>query len=120
MSSSPDQKAGAAGYSIEHKSLSLTQANRTSLRIYGMRFISVFTKLETCYAVGFDELADATDFLFWGYEEYELLPHGIYDVLTGEITPYAHRGGALNNADGDLIRSTAVNYLLGAARQHKG
>jgi len=81
-----------------------------------MRFISVFYQRDSPYAVGFDEHSDAFDLLYWGYEEYELLPCGIYDVLTGEVTCYRHREEIVVDAEEELIRSTAINYLKSAVR----
>ncbi|QJW92021.1 hypothetical protein HNV11_22865 [Spirosoma taeanense] len=79
-----------------------------------MRFVTVFSQLETCYAVGFDELPDAVDFLFWGYEEYELLPYGVYDVLTDEVTVYEHKGEVVARFDPEVITKTALSYLTNA------
>ena len=81
-----------------------------------MRFMAVFIQLDTCYAVGFDDLADATDFLFWGYEEQSLLPCGIFDMLTGEVASYEHRGRDVGLYDPDLIRQTATDYVRAALR----
>lgn len=81
-----------------------------------MRFMAIFVRLDTCYAVGFDELADATDFLFWGYEEQDLLPCGIYDLLTGETSSYEHRGHTIGLFDPELIRQTANEYARAAFR----
>lgn len=81
-----------------------------------MRFMAVFIQRETCCAVGFEDLTDATDFLFWGYEEYELLPCGIYDLLTSEVLNYEHRGRSVGLFEPDLIRLTATEYVSAAAR----
>ena len=81
-----------------------------------MRFMAVFIQREISCAVGFEDLADATDFLFWGYEEYELLPCGIYDLLTGETLNYEHRGRSVGLFEPDLIRLTAKEYVSAAAR----
>lgn len=85
-----------------------------------MRFMAVFVQFDTCYALGFDDSDDATDFLFWGYEEYELTPCGIYDLLTGETTEYEHRGRAVGLFDRDLIRKTATEYVRAALRLKGG
>ncbi|WP_420148734.1 hypothetical protein [Spirosoma sp.] len=82
-----------------------------------MRYIVVFAKQEIGYAVGFDTLTDATDFLYWGYEEYDLVPYGTFDVLTGEVWPYEHRGERVANIDTQLISRTALDYLKAAVRQ---
>lgn len=82
--------------------------------------MAVFIQRETCCAVGFEALADATDFLFWGYEEYELLPCGIYDLLTGETHSYQHRGRPVGLFEPDLIRLTATEYVNAAARLSRG
>ena len=82
-----------------------------------MRYIVVFAQQEIGYAVGFDTYPDAADFLYWGYEEYELLPYGTFDVLTGEVWPYEHRGTRLANVDEQVISRTALDYLKAAVRQ---
>lgn len=82
-----------------------------------MRYIVVFAQQEIGYAVGFDSLPDAVDFLFWGYEEYELLPYGTFDLLTGEVWPYEHRGKRIVNVDDDVISRTARNYVRAAIRR---
>ncbi len=81
-----------------------------------MRYIVVFAQQEIGYAVGFDNSADAVDFLFWGYEEYELLPYGMFDVLTGEVLPYEHRGERVSKVDEAVISRTAQDYLKSAIR----
>ena len=81
-----------------------------------MRFMAVFVQYDTCYALGFDDSDDATDFLFWGYKEYDLTPCGIYDLLTGETTEYEHRGRSVGIFDPDLIRKTATEYVRAALR----
>lgn len=78
--------------------------------------MAVFVQFDTCHAVGFDDLTDATDFLFWGYEEYDLIPCGLYDLLTGETAPYEHRGRPVGLFDSDLIRQTATEYVRAALR----
>ena len=78
--------------------------------------MAVFVQGDTCYAVGFNDLADATDFLFWGYEEYDLLPCGLYDLMSGEITEYEHRGRSTGLFDPELIRKTATDYVRAALR----
>lgn len=78
--------------------------------------MAVFVQLDTCHAVGFENLADATDFLFWGYEEHDLLPCGIYDLLTGETAAYEHRGRLTGLFDPELIHRTATEYVRGALR----
>lgn len=82
-----------------------------------MRYIVVFTQQEIGYAVGFDDFTDAVDFLFWGYEEYDLLPYGIFDALTGEVFPYEHRGELVVAVDEEMISRTAKDYLKAAIRQ---
>lgn len=82
-----------------------------------MRYIVVFAQQEIGYAVGFDNAADAVDFLFWGYEEYELLPYGMFDVLTGEVLPYEHRGERVAEVDEIVISRTAQDYLRSAIRR---
>ncbi|MFD2933944.1 hypothetical protein [Spirosoma flavum] len=86
--------------------------------VYGsMRYIVVFAQQEIGYAVGFDHCTDAVDFLFWGYEEYELLPYGIYDILTGDALPYEHRGERTAKIDEPVIRQIALDYVKSAIRQ---
>ncbi len=82
-----------------------------------MRYIVVFAQQEIGYAVGFDYSADAIDFLFWGYEEYDLLPYGIFDAITGEVFPYEHRGERVVAVDDETISRTATDYLKAAIRQ---
>lgn len=82
-----------------------------------MRYIAVFAQQEIGYAVGFEESTDAVDFLFWGYEEYELLPYGIFDVLTGEVFPYEHRGERVAEVERETISRTARDYLKAAIWQ---
>lgn len=82
-----------------------------------MRYIVVFAQQEIGYAVGFESSDDAVDFLFWGYEEYDLLPYGIFDVLTGEVFPYEHRGERVVEVDDEVISRTAREYLKAAIRQ---
>ena len=82
-----------------------------------MRYIAVFAQQEIGYAVGFENLTDATDFLFWGYEEYELLPYGTFDLLTVDVWPYEHRGERIVYVDDDVIRRTAKDYLRAAIRR---
>ncbi len=78
--------------------------------------MAVFVQLDTCYAVGFDTLTDATDFLFWGYEEQNFVPCGTFDMLTGEVASYEHRGRDVGLYDPDLIRQTATDYVRAALR----
>ena len=82
-----------------------------------MRYIVVFAQQEIGYAVGFDTSTDAVDFLYWGYEEYDLVPYGIFDVLTGEVWSYEHRGERVINIDEQVISRTALDYLNAAMRQ---
>lgn len=82
-----------------------------------MRYIAVFAQQEIGYAVGFENLPDATDFLFWGYEEYELLPYGTFDLLTGDVWPYEHRGERIVDVADDVISRTAQNYVNAAIRR---
>ena len=78
--------------------------------------MAVFVQLDACHAVGFEDLTDATDFLFWGYEEHDLLPCGIYDLLTGETAAYEHRGRPVGLFDPELIHRTATEYVRAAPR----
>ncbi len=81
-----------------------------------MRYIVVFAQQEIGYAVGFDTTSDAVDFLFWGYEEYDLVPYGIFDALTGEVWPYEHRGERTSDVDEQIISRTALDYLKAEIR----
>ncbi|MFD2938300.1 hypothetical protein [Spirosoma flavum] len=82
-----------------------------------MRFIAVYNQLQTSTAVGFDSLIDALDFLFWGYEDNDLTPQGIYDVLTDESMPYDHSGQSITiQTSLDSIRSIAKAYLKNTYR----
>lgn len=76
-----------------------------------MRFIAVFNQFQASTGVGFDSLIDALDFLFWGYEDNNLMPEGIYDVLADESMPYDHIGQSLGIPSLDAIRSIAKAYL---------
>ncbi|GAB2515836.1 hypothetical protein [Spirosoma aerophilum] len=76
-----------------------------------MRFIAVFNQLQTSYSMGFDNLLDAVDFLFWGYEDQELVPQGVYDSLTDQATPYEHAGRPVNVVSSTSIRAIAKEYL---------
>jgi hypothetical protein len=76
-----------------------------------MRFIAVFNQFQTSYGLGFDSLLDAVDFLFWGYEDHELTPEGVYDILADQATPYEHAGQLLGSASPSSIRIIAKDYL---------
>lgn len=76
-----------------------------------MRFIAVFNQFQTSYGLGFDSFLDAVDFLFWGYEDHELTPEGVYDILTDQATPYEHAGQLLGSASPSSIRTIAKDYL---------
>lgn len=75
-----------------------------------MRFIAVFNQLQASYGMGFDNLLDAVDFLFWGYEDQELLPQGVYDSLTDQATPYEHAGRPVDGVSTASIREIAKAY----------
>lgn len=76
-----------------------------------MRFIAVFSQRHTTYGLGFDTLTDATDFLFWGYEDNDLVPYGVYDVLIARTTLYDHFGKLKDGPDAEAVRQFAVGYL---------
>ncbi|MBD2756745.1 hypothetical protein [Spirosoma validum] len=76
-----------------------------------MRFIAVFSQRHTTYGLGFDTLTDATDFLFWGYEDNDLIPFGVYDVLTTQTRLYDHFGKLTDGPDPEAIRQFATAYL---------
>ncbi|QIP14131.1 hypothetical protein G8759_16675 [Spirosoma aureum] len=76
-----------------------------------MRFIAVFNQLQTVRSLEFESLVDALDFLFWGYEDHELMPQGIYDGLTDKATLYDHAGQFIDGIALDSIRKIAREYL---------
>lgn len=77
-----------------------------------MRFIAVFNQLQASYGRGFDSLLDAVDFLFWGYEDQELMPQGVYDNLTDQAMSYEHAGRPVGDAASlTAIRDIAREYL---------
>ncbi|GAB4039856.1 hypothetical protein [Spirosoma jeollabukense] len=51
-----------------------------------MRFIAVFYQQRSIYGMGFESVIDANDFLFRGYEDNDLVPCGIYDIVTDKVT----------------------------------
>lgn len=77
-----------------------------------MHFVAVFNRLQASYGVGFDNLVDAVDFLFWGYEDQALLPQGIYDISADQVTPYDHVGGRIGPVNTESIRTIAKDYLM--------
>ncbi|WP_420148986.1 hypothetical protein [Spirosoma sp.] len=82
-----------------------------------MRFIAVFSQQNTMHGIGFDALIEANDFLFWGYEDNDLTPCGIYDVLTDRTKLYDHFGRLTGRIDSEDIRRFAIEYL-DRIRQH--
>ncbi|ADB40030.1 hypothetical protein [Spirosoma linguale] len=76
-----------------------------------MRFIAVFNQPQATYGLGFESLLDAVDFLFWGYEDQELQPQGVYDSLTDQATPYEHAGRLVSKESPGSIRAIARKYL---------
>ena len=84
-----------------------------------MRFIAVFIQKQTLAGLGFDSLVEAADFLFWGYEDKDLTPQGIYDSLTDQVTPYAHAGQQIWPIEEFSIRRVAQTYL-DSFRQWRG
>ena len=84
-----------------------------------MRFIAVFTQQQTPTGLGFDSLVEATDFLFWGYEDQDLTPQGIYDSLTDQVTPYTHAGQPARQVEEFSIRRVARAYLT-SVKQWRG
>lgn len=77
-----------------------------------MRFTAIYQ--QGCQVQGhpFDSAVGALDFLFWGYEDAQLVPYGIHDRLTDQITLYTHAGKAIAPIEPALIRS-AVALLAG-------
>ena len=76
-----------------------------------MRFIAVFSQLHTIYGIGFDTSIEATDFLFWGYEDNDLIPFGIYDVSTTQTMLYDHFGQLTGGLETEAIHQFAVACL---------
>lgn len=77
-----------------------------------MRFVTVFNRLQASYGVGFDNVVDAVDFLFWGYEDQALLPQGIYDISTDQVTPYDPAGRRVGPVNTESIRMIPKDYLM--------
>jgi hypothetical protein len=75
-----------------------------------MRFVAIFNQYQITHTVGFDSEVDALDFLFWGYEDQQLLPYGVYDKTTEQVTPYTHAG--------QVIHSLQVESMRGALKSH--
>ena len=76
-----------------------------------MRFIAVFYQQRTIYGMGFETVIDASDFLFWGYEDNDLVPCGIYDIMTDKVTLYEHIDQLTGNDTLETIRQFAVEYM---------
>ncbi len=76
-----------------------------------MRFVAVCTHFQTPVSFGFDTLSDAVDFLFWVYEEHSLIPQGVYDALTGQITLSANNNQSVGAYSADSIGNIATDYL---------
>ena len=76
-----------------------------------MRFIAVFKQHQMACSLGFDSLVDALDFLFWGYEDHELMPQGVYDLFTDKATVYDHAGQFVGGLSLEAIRTIAKEYL---------
>ncbi|SFD11475.1 hypothetical protein [Spirosoma endophyticum] len=76
-----------------------------------MRFIAVFYQQRTIYGMGFESVIDANDFLFRGYEDNDLVPRGIYDIMTDNVTPYAHIDQLIGNDKLETIRQFAIEYM---------
>lgn len=76
-----------------------------------MPFIAVFSRLSTTCGLGFNTLIEASDFLFWGYEDNDLVPHGIFDSATSRTTLYNHFGHLTNQPDLEEICRFAMDYV---------
>ena len=76
------------------------------------RFVAVFNRLQASYGVGFDNLVDTVDFLFWGHEDQALLPQGIYDISADQVAPYYHAGGRIGPIHAESIRTVATDCLM--------
>ena len=77
-----------------------------------MRFVAVFNQHRVPYTVGFDSLLEALDFLFWGYEDRQLLPYGIYDEMIDQVLIYTHEGQVIHPITEDVIYATAKRHLV--------
>lgn len=76
-----------------------------------MRFIAVFSRLNTTCGLGFATSIEANDFLFWGYEDNELTPHGIFDRAMSQTTLYNHFGPLTNQPDSEEVSRFALDYV---------
>lgn len=76
-----------------------------------MRFVAVFMQNQSPIGLGFDSVVEAVDFLFWGYEDRDLIPQGIYDKHTDQVTPYTHAGKLARQFEEVSIRVVAQEYL---------
>jgi hypothetical protein len=76
-----------------------------------MRFVALYNHDQVPHTQGFKSLADALDFLFWGYEHQQVLPYGIYDRITDQITLYTHRGQLIHAIEEESLRKTVRRHL---------
>lgn len=76
-----------------------------------MRFVAIFNQYQVPHTRGFATVVEALDFLFWGYENQQLLPFGIYDQLTDQITAYTHAGQLIHSIREESMRVTAKRHL---------
>lgn len=49
-----------------------------------MHFVAIFNQHQITHTIGFNSAVEAVDFLFWGYEDQQLLPFGIYDKVNDQ------------------------------------
>ncbi|NEU65859.1 hypothetical protein [Spirosoma agri] len=76
-----------------------------------MRFVAIFNQHQVPHALGFTNSVEALDFLFWGYEDQQLLPYGIYDKFTDQVTTYTHAGQLVHTIKEESIRVTVKRHL---------
>ncbi len=77
-----------------------------------MRFVAIFNQHQITHTIGFNSAVEAIDFLFWGYEDQQLLPFGIYDKVNDQVTTYTHAGQSIQNSIQEgSIRATLKRHL---------
>ena len=76
-----------------------------------MRFFAVFNQHRVSHTLGFNSLLEALDFLFWGYEDQQLLPYGIYDETIDQVLVYTHEGQVIHPITEAVIYTTAKRHL---------
>lgn len=76
-----------------------------------MRFVAIFNQYQITHTVGFTSEVEALDFLFWGYEDQQLLPYGLYDATTDQVTTYTHAGQVIHSIHAESIRGALKRHL---------